>query len=51
MTRIRIALVSAFAISSLVAGGAVAHAHASAHSAHHLAGPVPCCWDDDVAHV
>jgi hypothetical protein len=51
MSKIRIALVSALAIASLLAGGTAAHAHSSVSSQHRLAGPVGCCFDEGAAHV
>jgi hypothetical protein len=41
MTKIRIALVSALAIASLLAGGVAAQGHTA--SAHNVAGPRTCC--------
>jgi hypothetical protein len=45
MSKFRVVLVSALAISSLVAGGIAAHAQAAHSPVHHLAGPVECCED------
>jgi hypothetical protein len=43
MTAIRIALVSAFALASLLAGGVAAAHHPASHPVHRLAGPELCC--------
>jgi hypothetical protein len=45
MSKFRTVLVSALAISSLLAGGIAAHAQTSHSPAHHLAGPAECCED------
>ena len=50
MTKIRTALVSAVAISSLVAVGIAVHAHTSPGSTHHVAGSM-CCDDEGIAHA
>jgi hypothetical protein len=52
MSKIRIALVSALTIASVLAGGVAVSSHtASPRPAHHLAGPGACCEDDGVMHV
>jgi hypothetical protein len=51
MTKIRTALVSALAITSLLAGGmAVAHSSAP-RPQHHVAGAGTCCEDDGIINI
>jgi hypothetical protein len=48
MSKIRIAIASALAIASLLAGGVAAHAYTAPQSAHHLADG-GCCSDTGTA--